>query len=43
MYGLEIVGKAMTFFMVGFFIVLPFGIWKIMEIVVWLFHHVKVV
>ncbi len=28
---------------VGFFLLLPLGIWKLIDIIIWLFQHVKIV
>lgn len=43
MYGFEKVGEVLLFFMVATLILLPFGIWKMVEIIIWLFNHVKIV
>lgn len=42
MESLNIIGNALMFFMTGFFILLPLGIWKAVDIVLWIVHHVKV-
>ena len=36
---LEFIG----FFFIGLLILAPFGVWKIIELIIWAFKHIKIV
>lgn len=42
MEGFESAIKSVFVLAIGFFVILPLAAWKVIDIVIWLFQHVRV-
>jgi hypothetical protein len=41
--ALESAFDGLVFFAIGFFVILPLAIWKLVDIIMWVVSHIKIV